>query len=152
MRKKSLIQKWSFLINDRRECICLTCHFAPLIMNGMEEKDIQKLISAMQDIFPTAEMVQRGFDNTATKDDIKRLEDRMDKSDERIDHLEEGMEHLDVRMDSLETHMDHMDARMGRMEADLNEIRSHIVYRHEFEDLMGRVKYIEKKLNIESGT
>ncbi|MDP3778543.1 MAG: hypothetical protein Q8R30_00665 [bacterium] len=54
-------------------------------------------------------------------------------------------------MDGFDQRIDHLDARMGRMEADLNEIRSHIVYRHEFEDLMGRVKYIEKKLNIESG-
>lgn len=75
-------------------------------------------------------MIVKGFENTATKDDVKQLENRIDGLDQR---------------------MDHMDARMGRMEADLNEIRSHIVYRHEFEDLMVRVKYLEQKLGIESG-
>jgi hypothetical protein len=47
--------------------------------------------------------------------------------------------------------MDHMDARMGRMEADFHEIKSNIVYRHEFEDIMARVKYLEQKMGIESG-
>jgi archaellum component FlaC len=103
----------------------------------MNDTEIKKLIGAMQEVFPTAEMVARGFENTATKTDVKRLENRMD-----------GMEN---RMGGMENRMDHLDARMGRMEADLNEIRSHLVYRHEFEDLMARVKYIETKVNIESG-
>lgn len=38
-----------------------------------------------------------------------------------------------------------------KKEGDLNEIRGNIVYRHEFEDLEARVKYVESKLGIESG-
>ncbi|MDP3770489.1 MAG: hypothetical protein Q8R40_06155 [bacterium] len=41
----------------------------------MEEKDIKKIISAMQEVFPTAEMVQRGFQHTA--DDIKRISSQL---------------------------------------------------------------------------
>lgn len=112
----------------------------------------------MKEIFPTAEMVQRGFENTATKDDFRRLDQRMDGFDTRMDGFNQRMDGFDQRMDGfdqrlekIDGRLDHLDARMGRMEADLNDIQSHIVYRHEFEDLMGRVKYIEKKLNIESG-
>lgn len=81
-----------------------------------------------------ARMIKAGFDDVAsrmaTKDDIGRLENRMDKMDGRMDHL---------------------DARMGRMEADLNEIKGNIVYKFEFEDLSARVKLIEARLGIESG-
>ena len=91
-----------------------------------------------------ARMIAKGFENTATKGDAQRLEQRMDGFDQRMDGFEQKMEGFEQRMD-------HMDARMGRMEADLNEIRSHIVYRHEFEDLMARVKYLEQKIGVESG-
>jgi hypothetical protein len=40
---------------------------------------------------------------------------------------------------------------VGRIEADVHALRDEIVHRHEFEDVLGRVKYIEKKLGIESG-
>src|SRR3989338_8122398 len=70
-----------------------------------------------------ARMIAKGFENTATKDDIKRLDGRMD----------------------------HMDARLGRIEADVAEIRGNLVYKDEFEDLMARVKYLEIKAGIDSG-
>ena len=47
--------------------------------------------------------------------------------------------------------LDHLDARVGRMEADIHELRGEIVYHHEFEDALARIKYLEKKLGIESG-
>ena len=36
-------------------------------------------------------------------------------------------------------------------EQDIADIRRHFVYRDEFEDLAGRVKYLEKKLGVEIG-
>ena len=78
-------------------------------------------------------MVKGGFDDIigrmATKEDLKLLAQR-DETNERLDHL---------------------DARVGRIEADINELRDEVVYRHEFEDVLGRVKYLERKLGIESG-
>src|SRR3990167_5680328 len=96
----------------------------------MNDKDIKKLIDAMKDVFPTAEMVARGFEHTATKEDIKQLDGRMDHFEERMDRFDE---------------------RLGRIEADVAEIRGNLVYKDEFEDLMARVKYVEMKLGIESG-
>ena len=52
---------------------------------------------------------------------------------------------------AVDSKLDHLDARMGRMEADLGQIKGEIVYKFEFEDLEGRVKYVETKLGIESG-
>ena len=96
-----------------------------------------------------ARMIAKGFENTT--DDIKKLDQRMGGFDQRMDGFEQRMGGFEQRMGGFEQRMDHLDARMGRMEADLNEIRSNIVYRHEFEDLMARVKYLETKLGIESG-
>ena len=74
-----------------------------------------------------AEMINEGFKATATKEDMKAVEGR------------------------LAARLDHLDARVGRIEADIHELRGEIVYRHEFEDALSRIKYLEKKLGIESG-
>ena len=81
-----------------------------------------------------ARMIARGFEETASKKDIVQLREE----------LKGDIQQLDSRMD-------HLDARMGRMEADLHEVKENIVYKYEFEDFEGRVKYLESKLGIESG-
>lgn len=58
---------------------------------------------------------------------------------------------INVRMDAMGGRLDGMDARLGRIEADISGLREEIVYRHEFEDALDRIKYIERKLGIESG-
>jgi hypothetical protein len=63
----------------------------------------------------------------ASKEDIKEMEGR------------------------LTARLDHLDARMGRIEADVHALHDKMVHRREFEDVLDRVKYIEKKLGIESG-
>jgi peptidoglycan hydrolase CwlO-like protein len=58
---------------------------------------------------------------------------------------------IEKRLEGIDSQLDHLDARVGRIEADIHELRGEIVYRHEFEDALGRIKYLEKKLGIESG-
>lgn len=89
---------------------------------------MEKEISTIEEL---AEMIQRTM---ASKEDVKELRQEMN-----------------VGFSKVNTHLDHLDARMGRMEADISELRGEIVYRHEFEDVLDRVKYLEKKLGIESG-
>ena len=81
-------------------------------------------------------MVKSGFDETNKKiDDLDRA------TDERLLEMQSEMRHGFNRVD----------ARLGSIERDIAELRKHFVYRDEFEDLMGRVKYLEQKLGIESG-
>jgi hypothetical protein len=47
--------------------------------------------------------------------------------------------------------VDTLDARLGRIEADEHALRDEMVHRREFEEVLDLVKYIEKKLGIESG-
>ena len=92
-------------------------------------------------------MVKRGFDDItgrmATKENLKQVATK--------DDLKELAQRSDARFDQIDVRLDHLDARVGRIEADIHELRDEVVYRHEFEDVLGRVKYLERKMGIESG-
>jgi hypothetical protein len=60
-------------------------------------------------------------------------------------------EAVTTRLDGIDSHLDNLDAHVGRIEADVHALRDEMVHRREFEDVLDRVKYIEKKLGIESG-
>jgi tetrahydromethanopterin S-methyltransferase subunit G len=77
-----------------------------------------------------ARMINDGFKTTATKEDIRAV---------------------NTRLDSVESRLDHLDARVGRIEADVHALRDEMVHRQEFQDVLDRVTYIEKKLGMESG-
>lgn len=100
-------------------------------------------------------MVQKGFQEVghtmATKEDIQRLEEQM-ATKEDVQRLEERMKgDLQAFREESNARFDHLDARVGRIQADIHELQEGVVYRHEFEDVLGRIKYIERKLGIESG-
>jgi hypothetical protein len=77
----------------------------------------------------------------ASKEDIKALEGRVNT---RFDSVES-------RLDTLDGRVDIFDARLGRIEANVHALRDEMIHRREFEDVLDRVKYIEKTLGIESG-
>lgn len=95
---------------------------------------IQRTMASKEDLtYMATKEDLKGF---ATKDDLKGFATKEDMNEFRAE---------------VNTHFDHLDARVGRIEADIHELRGEVVYRHEFEDVLGRVKYLEKKLGIESG-
>jgi len=55
-----------------------------------------------------------------------------------------------MRLDSIDSQLGNLDARVGRIEADVHALRDEMVHRQEFRDALDRIKYIEKKLGIES--
>jgi tetrahydromethanopterin S-methyltransferase subunit G len=77
----------------------------------------------------------------ASKEYMKELRTEMDQKFESVDAQFQG---INVRLD-------HLDARVGRIEADVHALRDEMVHRQEFHDALDRIKYIEKKLGIESG-
>jgi hypothetical protein len=81
-----------------------------------------------------ARMINEGFKTTATKDDVTALRSEMNE-----------------KFDMVNSHLNTLDARVGRIEADVHTPRDEMVHRQEFQDVLDRVKYIEKKLGIESG-
>jgi hypothetical protein len=96
----------------------------------------------MEHNIQTIEDLARLIQNTmASKEDIQELREEMD----------EWFERVDARFEKIEGRLDHLDARVGRIEADIHELRDEVVRRHEFDDALARIKYLEKKLGIESG-
>jgi len=59
-----------------------------------------------------ARMINEGFKTTATKDDVKGVEER-----------------LTTRLDTLDGRVDLLDARLGRIEADVHALRDEMVHR-----------------------
>ncbi len=96
----------------------------------MTDQEADKLIEKMKGVFPTAKMVERGFSH---------VDERFDQTAKKID--------VDARFDKVEMRLDHIDARLATIERDVKDV----IHREEFDDLMARVKYVEKKLGIESG-
>jgi hypothetical protein len=72
----------------------------------------------------------------ASKEDIQELATK--------EHIQEWRTEMNERLD-------HLDARVGRIEADVHGLRDEMIHRQEFQDALDRIKYIEKKLGIESG-
>jgi hypothetical protein len=77
----------------------------------------------------------------ASKEDIQELRTEMNQ----------GFAEVNGRLDKLDARVDNLDARVGRIEADVHALRDEMVHRSEFQDALDRIKYIEKKLGIESG-
>lgn len=98
---------------------------------------MEKEITTIEDL---AEMIQRTM---ASKEDLEGLTTKED--------LKELRGEMNAQFGEVDTRLDHLDARVGRIEADIKELRGEIVYRHEFEDVLGRIKYLERKLGVESG-
>ena len=100
-------------------------------------------------------MIAKGFEGTASTEDLKQVKvDIKQVRDELkgdIKHLDDRVGHLDDRVGHLDDRVGHIEASMSSMAADLHEMKGNVVYKYEFEDLMARVKYLETKLNIESG-
>ena len=98
---------------------------------------MERLITTIEEL---AELIQRTM---ASKEDLKVLATKEDVGELR--------QEMNVRFTDVNAHIDNLDARAGRIQGDISDLRGEIVYRHEFEDVLGRVKYLERKMGIESG-
>jgi tetrahydromethanopterin S-methyltransferase subunit G len=90
------------------------------------------------------------METMASKEDIQGLASKEDVQELRTE-MKQEFAVVHSRLDTLDTRVDNLDARVGRIEADVHAWRDEMVHRREFEDVLDRVKYIEKKLGIESG-
>jgi archaellum component FlaC len=90
-------------------------------------------------------------DNITTIEDMARLIQNTMASKKDIEEVKEDIRGINTRLDGIDSRLDNIDARVGRIEADVHALRDEMVHRRECEDVLDRVKYIEKKLGIESG-
>lgn len=97
-----------------------------------------------------ARMVADGFGHTDKK--IDAVAGRAEAVDKKVDELTKktGLRFMDLESKMVEG-FKNVDSRLLVIERDIAEIRSHFVYRSEFEDLATRVKFLETKLGIKGG-
>jgi len=82
-----------------------------------------------------ASMVARGFENTSTKSDVKRLEDKVSSLDVKVSSLDTKVSSLDTKVSSLE-----------RGQEDIKLKLDNVAYRFELVELQRRVELLEKKV------
>jgi len=107
---------------------------AEMIQKTMASKEDLNMMASKEDLNMMAS--KEDLNMMASKEDLKPLARKED---------------VEVLRKDMNARLDYLDARVGRIEADIHELRDEVVYRHEFEDVLGRVKYLERKLGIESG-
>ncbi len=79
-----------------------------------------------------------------TNDLAKMVKAGFDGVDKRFEQVDKRFERLEIRV---ENGFLNVDARFNMLEKDIKEFVTH----DEFEDLAGRVKYLERKLGVKSG-
>ncbi|MEK9175431.1 MAG: hypothetical protein AAB795_02440 [Patescibacteria group bacterium] len=90
-------------------------------------------------------MVKHGFDHiTSTMADKNSI-------NKRFDRLEGDMTQVKGDLSNLKGEVLHLNAVTTTIQRDVAEIRKQFVRRDEFDDLFGRVSYLERKLGIKSG-
>ena len=88
----------------------------------------------------------------ATIDDLARMVKRgFDGVDKRFDTLEGDMRHVKGEITHMKGEIAHLNASVSTVQRDVAEIRKQFVRRDEFDDLFGRVTYLERRLGIKSG-
>jgi len=55
-------------------------------------------------------------------------------------------EQVDKRLNGIDMRLGGVESRLGAVEHEVSGIRKDMVYRHEFEDLAARTKYVERKI------
>ena len=53
----------------------------------LDDKDVQKLIKAMKEVFPTAQMVKDSFDNAATKVQVQKIDERIKVVEQKLEDI-----------------------------------------------------------------
>ena len=95
-----------------------------------------------------ARMIKRGFDETATKQELRVFSENTDKQFKEVDRQ---FKEVDRQFKEVKSELAYGRAEMAVMSRDVAEIRKHFVYRDEFEDALARILLLEKKLGIKSG-
>lgn len=90
-------------------------------------------------------MVKKGFDHMG-----ETLADK-ESVNKRFDILESDMKHVKGEVSHMRGEIAHLNASTSMVQRDVAEIRKQFVRRDEFDDLFGRVSYLERRLGIKSG-
>jgi septation ring formation regulator EzrA len=95
-----------------------------------------------------AVMVKRGFDEMASK---KEMREGFERIDERFERIDERFMNVNARLDTLEGDMSEVKDRLSNVDGHILEIKEALpqfVTRAEFEPVLIRLRIIEKKIGL----
>ena len=137
-------------------------------MNEETKQFIQNELKQFRD--DIAEIITAGFENVDKR--FENVDERFESIDKRFENVDKRFVSMDKRFDGMDKRFVSMDKRFDVLEKDLDDFRIetgvsliHIqrdvtdLRKHleplgepyEVEDMLARLKYVEKKLKIESG-
>ena len=96
------------------------------------------------------EKINKSIDNLA-KTTSKSIEDLAVMTARGFEQVDKRFEKIEGKISIMQDDIDQLSSRVSSVGHEVAEIHKHLVYRDEFDDLMGRMKYVEIKLGIESG-
>jgi len=103
----------------------------------MNKQDFEQVKNIIQNETENlAQIVNKGFESTQKQINTVREELKSD---------------IDAVKEELKSDINYLNSNIKVIRQDIAEIKLNFVYRHEFEDLMARVKYLETKIGVESG-
>lgn len=100
---------------------------------ALTKKDISQIDGIVVTHMETlAQIVARGFESV----------------DKRFELVDKHLELIDRRIEQINAELQHVNARLDTIEHDIADIRRHLVYRDEFEEVLARLSAIEKRLSM----
>lgn len=100
------------------------------------KKDLAQIKGVVHDeVENLARIVARGFEQV----------------DRRFEQVDKRLELIDKKIEQIDVEIRHINARLDTIEHDIADIRKHLIYRDEFEDVLMRLSAVEKKLGIKIG-
>ena len=124
---------------------------------ALTKKDLSQIRNAVrQEVRATTKNlatkrgVRRAVDNLATivAKGFKQVDKRFEGIDKRFGGIDKRLELIDKRLEKIDAEIRHINARLDMIEHDLADIKKHFVYRGEFEEVLARLAFIEKRIGI----
>ena len=92
--------------------------------------------------------IKQEFENLAVaiQKGFAQVDARFEQVDKRFGQVDVRLNGIDMRLNGIDMRLDGVESRLGAVEHEVSGIRKDMVYRHEFEDLAARTKYVERKI------
>lgn len=108
-------------------------------MKKQNAKKVATIEDVAQRIDELAVVTSKGFDH---------VEERFEAIDKRFEAIDRRFEAIDRRFVEIERRLDKIWLEVGTARRDIYDIKTEMIRREEFEQLIARVEFLEKKLKV----
>lgn len=126
-------------------------------MKKQNKKEVAPMNDVIKQIGELAVVTNKRFDHireqidelaVVTSKGFDRVEERFEAIDRRFEAIDKRFEAVDKRFFEIEMRLDKIWIEVGTMRRDVYDIKAEMIRREEFEQLIARVEFLEKKLKV----